>query len=448
MQLHIPFSLRAAVMDPIAIGPSFKRDVVVVLLRLPYFALAAACVAGVVLTLIFLISTLAGIAAGYSPPTTTIFRWFAWARLIGAYDQYGVQAVLFTSGLCAVAAFFSRRLGGGIVDEISEGLERFLSRWGFPVIAALFIFAISGTWAGLARIQDFNGASIGGMIPFSDAGGYAAAAYDSLDGGSWGDMALRRPVAAAFRETLLLGGGLSYADMLLLQATLAAFATWLAARSIANWAGAAAGFAFVCLAYTIQRSYLTTVLTEPLGLIWSLLSIPFFVIALRYNSLVAAYTAFGLITIALLTRMGAIFLVPAVLIWILLYFGKTVWQKLRILAVCIVILAAGLSLNNLLTKINGSGKNLTGSNFAYSLCGLSIGGSWPACLQKYEQELEKIPPNEKAITEFLYSKAVDNIQHHPANDTATTPARGHRISGTNTRGCHPGISSTAAVKGF
>ena len=145
-------------------------------------------------------------------------------------------------------------------------------------------------------------------------------------------------------------------------------------------------------------------LTEPLGLIWSLLSIPFFVMALRYNSLVAAYTAFGLITIALLTRMGAIFLVPAVLIWILLYFGKTVWQKLRILAVCIVILAAGLSLNNLLTKINGSGKNLTGSNFAYSLCGLSIGGSWVACLQKYEQELEKIPPNEKAITEFLTQK--------------------------------------------
>ena len=26
----------------------------------------------------------------------------------------------------------------------------------------------------------FNGASIGGMIPFSDAGSYAAAAYDSL----------------------------------------------------------------------------------------------------------------------------------------------------------------------------------------------------------------------------------------------------------------------------
>ena len=102
----------------------------------------------------------------YPPPTTTIFRWFGWASVIGTYDQYGVQAVLVTSSLCAIAAFLSRLLGGGIVDELSQTLERFLSEWGFPIIAALFIFTISGTWAGLVRVQDFNGASVGGMISF------------------------------------------------------------------------------------------------------------------------------------------------------------------------------------------------------------------------------------------------------------------------------------------
>jgi hypothetical protein len=384
------------------------------LVRLPHLALAAECAAGVALTLIFLATTFAGVVAGYSPPTTTIFRWFAWARLIGSYDHYGVQAILVTSSLCAIAALIADRLGGGIVEELNRGLERFLSRWGFPIIAALFIFTVSGTWAGLVRVQDFNGASIGGMVPFSDAGGYASAAYDAVDGGFWNAMALRRPFAAAMREILLISGGLSYANALLLQATVAAFATWLGTRSVVNWMGAAAGFAFLCLAFAIQRSYLSTTLTEPLGLIWSLFSIPFFVIALRHNSLAAAYVALGLTTVTLLTRMGAMFLVPAIVLWILLSFGKTFWQKCRILAVCSVILVTAISLNQLLTRLYGAEGNLTGSNFYYSLCGLSIGSDWSACPQKYANEIrEQRVDDEKKLSSFLLAKSLNNIRHDP-----------------------------------
>ena len=387
--------------------------IAIFLLRLPFLLLALECAAGVALASIFVVSTIAGAAAGYSPPTTTIFRWFAWARLVGSYDQYGQQLVLLTSTLCAVAAAVARLLGSGAVDEPSRALVRFLSRWGFPVIAALFMFTISGIWAGLVRIQDFDYASIGGMVPFSDAASYAAAAFDAPDGGAWNAMALRRPLAAAFREILTLGGGLSYADALLLQATIAALATWLAARAVAKWAGAAAGFAFLCLAYAIQRSFLSTTLTEPLGLIWALFAIPFFVLALRFQSLAAAHTALGLTVVSLLTRMGAMFLVPALIVWIALYFGKTFWQKCRNLAVCIAIIAAGACVNQLLTKTQETAADLTGSNFAYVLCGLSIAENWSVCPQKYADELSRVPPGEKAHTDFFYSKAISNIRHYP-----------------------------------
>lgn len=120
-----------------------------ILLRLPFIALAAECAAGVALMLLFLIATFAGGAMGYSPPTTTIFRWFAWVRLIGTYDQYGAQAVLVTASLCALAAALAWLLAGTIVDKLNERLVQFLSSWGFPIIAAIFIFTISGTWAGL-----------------------------------------------------------------------------------------------------------------------------------------------------------------------------------------------------------------------------------------------------------------------------------------------------------
>ena len=385
-----------------------------ILLRLPFIALAAECAAGVALMLLFLIATFAGSAMGYSPPTTTIFRWFAWVRLIGTYDQYGAQAVLVTASLCALAAALAWLLAGTITDKLNERLVHFLSRWGFPIIAAIFIFTISGTWAGLVRVQDFNGLSIAGMIPLSDAAAYAGGAFDGLDGGSWNHVSLRRPLAAAFREFLVLAAGFSYADALLLQVTVAAFATWLAACSVARWAGAAAGFAFLSLAYVIQRSYLSTTLTEPLGLIWSLFSIPFFVLALRYGSLTGAYAALGLTTVTLLTRMSAMFLIPAVILWILIWFGKTLWQKCRILAVCLAIVAAAISLNQYLTKLYGTGANLTGSNFAYSLCGLSIGDTWASCPEKYADELKEVwPKNVKTITDFLYHRAVENIRNHP-----------------------------------
>ena len=344
------------------------------------------------------------------------------------------------------SAFIADRFGGSIVDEFAGGLERFLIRWSFPVIAALFIFTISGTWAGLARVQDFNGASIGGMIPFSDAGGYAGAAYDAVDGGTWNAMALRRPFAAAFREILLISGGLSYANALLLQVTVAAFATWLATRSVAKWMGAAAGFAFLCLAFAIQRSYLSTTLTEPLGLIWSLFSIPFFVIALRHNSLAAAYVALGLTAVTLLTRMGAMFLIPAMILWILLCFGKTFWQKCRILAICTAILITAISLNQLLTRIYGAGDNLTGSNFYYSLCGLSVGSDWSACPQKYADEIkDQRVDDEKKLSSFLLAKSLNNIRPRSDHLAATTCSRRSRFFEDDPGGCHRRLFTPAAV---
>ena len=117
------------------------------------------------------------------------------------------------------------------------------------------------------------------------------------------------------------------------------------------------------------------------------------------------------------------FLMPALILWILLYFGETFWQKCRILAVCVAIFAAGVFLNQLLTKIYGAGENLTGSNFSYSLCGLSIGADWSACPQKYADEVKKLPPNEKAQADFFLSKALSNIRKDPDDHAATTSLR-------------------------
>jgi hypothetical protein len=382
----------------------------VALLWLPFLLLMGLCVAGFALTVVFAISIIVGILAGYALPTTAIF-WFDWVKFIAGYDHYAAHALLATASFCAVANALSSLAANNLVERYDVKLVRFLSGWGFPVIAALFIFAISRCWVGLERPADVNISSIGGMVPFSDAAGYTAAAFDELKDGVWNAIALRRPLASAFRSILLIAGGLSYTNMLLIQALLAAFATWLAARSIAKWSGAAAGFAFVALAYAIQRSFLSTALTEPLGLIWALLSIPFIVAALRNNSIMAAQVAFGLTVLTSLTRMGAMFLIPAIILWMILNFGKGWNRKIGILAAAIAILFAVLMTNKAVVTLYGRGSDLTGSNFAYVACGLSIGGNWSACYNEYPDEIKG--KNEEALTNYFYSKAAGNIWNDP-----------------------------------
>ena len=53
------------------------------------------------------------------------------------------------------------------------------------------------------RPGDPNSANIGGLIPFSDAANYLTAAFDQVKDGIWNTLALRRPLAAAFRSDLL-----------------------------------------------------------------------------------------------------------------------------------------------------------------------------------------------------------------------------------------------------
>src|SRR5204862_2525944 len=109
---------------------------------------------------------------------------------------------------------------------------------------------------------------------------------------------------------------------------------------------------------------------------------------------------------ALMTRMGAMFLLPAVKLWILCCFGESWRKKIYIAAAMIGIVTAGLATNFTLQKIYGVNTDLSGSNFAYVLCGLSIGKGWSSCPLQYADEMKGLDNNEKSYTDFLYSKAV------------------------------------------
>jgi hypothetical protein len=121
-----------------------------------------------------------------------------------------------------------------------------------------------------------------------------------------GDSQRSRPADLLFRDWLPSpsGGRL-------------ALATTIAARSVTRWRGPWAGLAFFGLVYLLLRPYLSTFLTEPLGLLWSLAAIPYVVRALRQRSLAAAAIALALICGSQLTRSGSLVTIPTFALWML-----------------------------------------------------------------------------------------------------------------------------------
>jgi len=384
------------------------------LLRMPFLLLRAAMWFGLATSLAYVLASLAALLNGYALPTAAIFHWADWLRAAGEHDHYAAHFLLVITSLCAVAIWLSVMIGSHSYEPELESLGKFLKVWGLTLTLCLFLFSMSGTWAGLPRPGDFNSASIGGLIPFSDAHGYFAAAQDQARDGYWNGMALRRPFAAAFRSVLMTAAGFAYAQMLIIQVVLVSVSVWIAARSILVWRGPLACLAFVALSLMVSRSFLATSLTEPLGFVWSFLSVAAFVESFGRRSLQFALLGLALTFTALMTRMGAMFLLPAVMLWIVCCFGDSWRKKVYICVAMIGVVGVGLSANFAMQKLYGRGADLSGSNFAYTLCGLSIGQDWSSCPVRYADEMKRIDNTEKAHTDFMYSKSVENIAKDPA----------------------------------
>jgi hypothetical protein len=395
------------------------------LLRMPSFSQAASllCAPSFLLRIllhgatvgafVYLVSTSVAAAIGFALPTTALMRWSPAVSWLATYDYYAIYSLLLIVMLCVVSSWLATWSGvtAASIEEIH--LIRQLNRWGLLLACCFFVFSLSAPWSGLPREGDFGAASIGGLIPFSDAGGYFASAHDYFKDGFFSSFALRRPFAAAGRTVLLALGNFSYASMLLIQALVLATATWFGARAISRWRGVWAGLVYFCISFLILRSFIPTTLTEPLGFFWALLAIPFVIDGVHKGSWPLALLGLTLTSVALMTRMGAMFLMPTFALWMVWRFGKTWFAKLGLAAAIVAVFAAVIGANFGIERLYGHGRPATGENFSYTVCGLSIGADWSECPKKYSTELKELPPGEKARTTFLYHRALDNIRNDP-----------------------------------
>lgn len=384
------------------------------ILRLPAAGLLVAGYAAGLFTLLYAASAVAGAVAGAALPTTAIIKWTAVGSALGRAEPAIPFFFLMLCAACAVAGWSRYLLN--IPDPQAASLESrisaFYRRWGFWILLAVLTYSASSQWAGILRPGDLSWGSLVGLVPFSDAGGYFADASDSARFGAWSEFAARRPLAAAFRTSLVFVAGYSYSTMILLQAALIAAAIFVAACALASWRGIFAAVAFAAVMILASESYVPTTLTEPLGLFWALLAIPFFIGALRRRSRLLGLCALALMSLALLTRMGAMFTIPALALWVAWSYGNSLRQRLTAALLAAVVLASVAGTNSLLQRLYTTGLSQTGSNFSYTICGITIGQTWSGCVERYQSEVAVLT-DERDVNKLMYKKAAENFAASP-----------------------------------
>jgi hypothetical protein len=215
------------------------------------------------------------------------------------------------------------------------------------------------------------------------------------------------------RAILTVGGGFSYVGTLIVQTLLLAALLCFALRSFVAWQGVWVAGAFLALAYGLMQPYLTTTMTEPLGLAWSLLSLAFFIEAMRCRSMPHALVGFAALCLGLMTRMGSMFTIPFLMIWIVFAFARA-WRDRLILAgaVSSILLLVLVFNTGMLSKFAPVNSEL-GGNFSYAACGLARGTNWSECATTFSKEINETT-DAKQKNGFLYRQAAEAFLKNPS----------------------------------
>lgn len=318
--------------------------------------------------------------------------------------------ILIAGGLGSFAV--SMLFDSSSTKRFDAGLVRCFIVVGLPLTVGLMVLNVLATWANADRLPAFAyEVSVGGLAPFSDAANHFSCAHQQATQGRWYGWCDRRPLASAMRVIVTMLGGYDYNIGLIVQAVLLGGALFIAALRIGRSYGACSMLVFTGIAILQIRPFVVTTLSEPLGAMLALLAVAATADALRRNDLYLNAGAIGLLSFALLVRMGAMFMIPILLLWGAI--GHRSWrQALMATAAAALAIALVFGTSRAVVSLYGNGQNQSGSNFSYSLYGLSVGSDWSEAERRHGRALVELP-TEAERAAFLYRKALDNILADP-----------------------------------
>lgn len=270
------------------------------------------------------------------------------------------------------------------------------------IVLVVLAFPLAARWQDVS----VHGNAIGGLLPFSDARGYWLEANRLLDGEPL-QWAARRPAFTAFLSTLLALTGRDLASSLVLLVLMNGVAIALLGielrRSLGPLAGAVASV--MVLAFYAFEGGLGTTLTENIGLAVAALGFAVMVRATRESRPWLYAVGVGLLTMALIARAGAFFVLPLLAIAGAWEF-RTQWRRAGAAVTIAVAVAALVTIGSGRLLSAPAGEQQAFSNFSYSLYGLVVGG-------KGWQQVVTDHPNAREGAE-IYALAWQAFKSRPA----------------------------------
>lgn len=374
----------------------------VVLLTVPLLAALA-------FSLLYLVSFLSGLTGDY--PCREFFLWFP------SLDT------LFTRPRSIAEALFAYTLAGAAVGWLLQGnprhpVQKFLSLFGnsWNVFSSLFIFSLLCATLGQVYISFATPSySIAGVLPCRDANMHSLSYSKYFFDFAMGDFALRRPLGAFLGAALHWLGGLDPEGALLVRSLLVGFGMWASCAVMNRCFGVWSACACLAIEYYHIGKFLGISMTESLGFFWGCCAVALWLQSLRGKSLFWDLAAFTVTLLGLWTRMGSMFLVPALFIYLLWRWrrlhARPGWWRGPLLGLCLCV-ACVLVLDASFARRGYGDTNATGSNFAAVFAALSLGTDYSGPFKVYARELSALK-GDKQYSHFLYTQGLKNILHDP-----------------------------------
>ncbi len=328
------------------------------------------------------------------------------AFLFTAYSRIPVE--IRSLGVTTRYSFVITSIGILVVLYL---ILRLPSRWRMPVLfmgcGALFGLALSGLWAS-GQSEPYV---VSGLIPYNDAATYYIDANRLLDGSLLSDSSSRRPLANGLLAALLglTGRNLQHALTILdlFEALAAAYMT----LEIRRGKGPVAATLTLWIVFLFARRFIGTTMTETLGLTYGMLSLAFLMRGVNENKLAYALAGILSMTLAMNIRVGALFLLPVLVLWAGYQFRGEKRYHWRNALWAGLMVVAGFGLNSIQLNLIGSPVGMAFGNFSESLYGLASGGErWSYV---YQQNGETLNLPDKERFSLIYKMSFDLIRENP-----------------------------------
>lgn len=273
---------------------------------------------------------------------------------------------------------------------------------------SLFALGLAGLWAS----GNTQSVVLSGLIPLTDAAGYYSDAIRLQYGMDVSNFTAMRPFFAGVLSFFLWLSERNLMIAVSIFTSIAGFSCYLACREIQRTHGAEIAVFFLLLIFLYYRHHSGTTMSETLGVAVSL-----FAVALLWRGISAQkewITLFGIgmIALALNVRPGAMFVLPALLLW-----GGWAFRGHGKFSLKFFGLGAGIVLlvfyaNSKMIDFVAGSSGVAFENFAWAFYGLASGGnSWTYVFEAHP-ELGLLKDTE--VTPAIYRLAFELILTEPS----------------------------------